>query len=61
MRRLVGVCLAALLAACASIPSVEYSYYLSKSNTVVTVTQAVACGSSGTAPVVTTTSSLTTT
>jgi hypothetical protein len=44
MLRVIGViCFAGLLAACAAIPDVEYSYYLSKMNAVATVTQNVTC------------------
>ena len=44
MWRIVGViCLAGFLSACASIPDVEYSYYMSKMNGVATVTQTVSC------------------
>jgi hypothetical protein len=50
-----------LVAACASIPSVEYRYYLSKSNAAVAVTQAVACNNDGTDLIVVTTPTVNTT
>src|SRR5262245_12306405 len=43
LRSIAVVCLAGSLVACASIPDVEYNYYLSKMNGVATVTQTVAC------------------
>ncbi len=42
----------AVLVGCSTVPSVQYSYYPAKSNTLVTVTQAADCNSSKTAVVV---------
>jgi hypothetical protein len=62
MARIPWACIGGLLvAACASIPSVEYRYYLSKSNATVTVTQAVACNTDGTDLIVVTTPTVNTT
>ena len=41
----------AALAGCASVPDVTYNYYLTKSNTVATVTQTIACNSKNNAVV----------
>ncbi len=51
---------AAMLAACSSLPDVQYSYYPAKSLTAVTVTQTVDCTSDGRAVVVVSTPSIST-
>jgi len=53
------ICVAGLLAACATIPDVEYSYYLSKMNAVATVTQTVTCTPDGHSVTVVNTGTLT--
>lgn len=56
-----AILFAGLLASCASIPDVEYTYYPAKSDTTVTVTQAVACNSGKTALIITNSPLVTTT
>jgi hypothetical protein len=51
---------AALLAACSSVPDVEYSYYPAKSNTLATVTQTIDCNNDKSAFVIVNTPAVTT-
>src|SRR5580700_5285973 len=61
MWRIASILMAGLLAACSSVPAVEYSYYLAKSNTNVSVSQAVACNADKTAFIIVSTPTVVTT
>jgi hypothetical protein len=52
-----ALCMSVILTGCSSIPDVQYNYYFAKSETSVTVAQAISCDASRTNLIVTSTSS----